>query len=142
MPMKKLVQDMQTMIDGDMDLAQVFAHIDQRCEAPQVLGERSRPNRPKDSKEKPRVQCRGLTNGTKQPCKARSEPGTKRCRWHTPKGARVVCGARRRRDGLPCTARTVPGKARCRWHGGASTGPRTSEGRVRSLANLKQFLSR
>ena len=52
--------------------------------------------------------------------------------------ARVICGARRRRDGEPCQGLSVPGKGRCKWHGGASTGPRTDEGRTRSLANLRQ----
>lgn len=53
--------------------------------------------------------------------------------------ARVICGAKRRRDGQPCQALSVPGKRRCKWHGGASTGPRTDEGRTRSIKNLKQF---
>jgi hypothetical protein len=52
--------------------------------------------------------------------------------------ARVICGAKRRRDGQACQGRSVPGKRRCKWHGGASTGPRTDEGRARSLANLRQ----
>lgn len=52
--------------------------------------------------------------------------------------ARVICGAKRRRDGQPCEALSVPGKRRCKWHGGASTGPRSDEGRARSLANLLQ----
>lgn len=56
--------------------------------------------------------------------------------------ARVICGARRRRDGLPCEALSVPGKRRCKWHGGCSTGPRTDEGRARALANLRQHRSR
>jgi hypothetical protein len=56
-----------------------------------------------------------------------------------PKAAlRVPCGARRRRDGLPCEALSVHGKRRCKWHGGASTGPRSYEGRARSIANLRQ----
>ncbi len=49
---------------------------------------------------------------------------------------RVVCGARRRRDGQPCQALSVPGKRRCKWHGGCSTGPRTVEGRARVAANF------
>ena len=53
--------------------------------------------------------------------------------------ARVICGAKRRRDGEPCQGLSVPGKLRCKWHGGASTGPRTDEGRARSLANLLQY---
>lgn len=52
---------------------------------------------------------------------------------------RVVCGAKRRRDGEPCQGLSVPGKFRCKWHGGASTGPRTDEGRARSIANLRQY---
>lgn len=54
------------------------------------------------------------------------------------KSGRVPCGARRRRDGQPCEALSVPGKRRCKWHGGCSTGPRTSEGKARALANLRQ----
>ena len=49
---------------------------------------------------------------------------------------RVVCGARRRRDGQPCQARSVPGKRRCKWHGGCSTGPRTAEGKAKVARNL------
>ena len=53
--------------------------------------------------------------------------------------ARVICGARRRRDGQPCQGLSVPGKRRCKWHGGASTGPKTDAGRARSMANLRQY---
>jgi hypothetical protein len=53
--------------------------------------------------------------------------------------ARVICGAKRRRDGQPCQGLSVPRKRRCKWHGGASTGPRTDEGRARSMANLRQY---
>ena len=55
---------------------------------------------------------------------------------------RKPCGARRRRDGKPCQALNEPGKSRCKWHGGRSTGPRTLEGKARSLANLRQFSQR
>ena len=51
---------------------------------------------------------------------------------------RVICGAKRRRDGQPCQALSIPGKQRCKWHGGASTGPKTDAGRARSRANLRQ----
>lgn len=40
------------------------------------------------------------------------------------------CGARTRK-GTPCRAKPMPGKTRCRFHGGASTGPRTEEGKAR-----------
>jgi hypothetical protein len=49
------------------------------------------------------------------------------------------CGARcgaRTRSGRPCMRKVVLGKKRCPNHGGLSTGPRTPEGRARSLANL------
>lgn len=51
-------------------------------------------------------------------------------RWskRTPKALRPLCGARTRRGGH-CQARAVNGRKRCRLHGGASTGPRTKEGR-------------
>lgn len=49
---------------------------------------------------------------------------------------RVICGARRRRDGQPCEALSMPGKKRCKWHGGCSTGPRTAEGKGKVAANL------
>lgn len=52
---------------------------------------------------------------------------------------RVTCGAKRHRDGQPCQAKSEPGKRRCRFHGGRSTGPRTSEGKARALANLRQY---
>lgn len=52
---------------------------------------------------------------------------------------RVVCGAKRHRDGQPCEAKSEPGKRRCRFHGGRSTGPRTPEGKARAVANLRQY---
>ena len=57
------------------------------------------------------------------------------------KDNRVICGARRRRDGQPCQALSVPGKRRCKWHGGCSTGPRTVEGKARVAANLRKRAS-
>ena len=40
------------------------------------------------------------------------------------------CGAKTR-AGLPCKRPASKGRVRCRLHGGASTGPRTMEGRAR-----------
>lgn len=51
-----------------------------------------------------------------------------------PKRAR--CGARTRK-GTPCRAKALPGKTRCKFHGGASTGPKTPEGRER-IAEAQQ----
>ncbi len=44
--------------------------------------------------------------------------------WSAPR-----CGARNRR-GTPCRAAAMKDKKRCRHHGGASTGPRSAEGRA------------
>jgi len=42
------------------------------------------------------------------------------------------------RGGSPCQKAAIAGKGRCRLHGGASTGPRTEEGRARiAAANFK-----
>jgi hypothetical protein len=43
------------------------------------------------------------------------------------------CGARRKRTGEPCRAPAMR-NGRCHKHGGASTGPRTEEGRARCRA--------
>ncbi len=63
----------------------------------------------------------------------------------TPKSERQRCGAKCR-DGHSCEAPAVwdkennrPRNGRCRMHGGSSTGPRTLEGKLRALMNLKQF---
>ena len=52
-------------------------------------------------------------------------------------GKRVPCGATRHSDGQPCEALSEPGKKRCKFHGGCSTGPKTPEGKAKSLANLR-----
>ncbi len=47
------------------------------------------------------------------------------------------CGARTRR-GKPCKRKALQ-NGRCPNHGGLSTGPKTREGKLRALANLRQF---
>lgn len=68
----------------------------------------------------------------------------------TPRCRRPRCGARCR-DGHACRAAVVVRRdksghviaaARCRMHGGCSTGPRTPEGRARSLAALARGRAR
>ena len=51
------------------------------------------------------------------------------------------CGAHARSTGKPCVARALA-NGRCRNHGGMSAGPKTTEGKARALANLKQFRDR
>ena len=46
------------------------------------------------------------------------------------------CGAYARSTGLPCKAKALP-NGKCRNHGGLSTGPKTPEGKLKSLMNLK-----
>lgn len=47
------------------------------------------------------------------------------------------CGAKTRK-GAPCQCKPEPGSKRCRFHGGASTGPKTPEGRARIAAAQKR----
>lgn len=47
----------------------------------------------------------------------------------------LTCGARKR-NGMACGSTTLCANGRCKFHGGASTGPRTPEGRARALQNL------
>ncbi|MBY6203172.1 helix-turn-helix domain-containing protein [Maritalea mobilis] len=55
------------------------------------------------------------------------------------RGGQRTCGARTRK-GTPCRAKALPGKTRCKFHGGASTGPRTADGRARiSEAQRKRW---
>lgn len=46
----------------------------------------------------------------------------------------MSCGARNRK-GLPCKRTDLYANGRCKFHGGASTGPRTAEGKRRSARN-------
>ncbi len=57
--------------------------------------------------------------------------------WNPPKRDRDRCGARTRAGGT-CKAPAVWGKERCRMHGGLSCGPRTPEGKARSLAAARE----
>ncbi|WP_220445971.1 HGGxSTG domain-containing protein [Novosphingobium umbonatum] len=48
----------------------------------------------------------------------------------------LACGAIKK-NGKPCGMTTLGANGRCKFHGGASTGPRTPEGRAKALENLK-----
>ena len=43
----------------------------------------------------------------------------------------VQCNAKSKRTGNQCRAPAAKGKTKCRFHGGASTGPKTDQGRRR-----------
>lgn len=52
-------------------------------------------------------------------------------------GGRIVClqcYAKSKRTGIQCQAPAAKGKTKCRFHGGASTGPKTEQGRQRCAA--------
>jgi hypothetical protein len=48
----------------------------------------------------------------------------------------MICGCKGRRSGQPCQRKDLYANGRCKWHGGLSTGPKTPEGKFRSLSNL------
>ena len=48
----------------------------------------------------------------------------------------LTCGAKKK-DGARCRSTGLYANGRCKFHGGASTGPRSLEGRARALENLK-----
>jgi hypothetical protein len=50
----------------------------------------------------------------------------------------MVCAGKGRRSGRPCQCRAIYANGRCKWHGGASTGPKTAAGKIRSLGNLRR----
>lgn len=49
---------------------------------------------------------------------------------------RKICGAKNR-QGQACQCKLLFKSGRCRFHGGLSTGPKTEEGKARSLLNLR-----
>ena len=55
---------------------------------------------------------------------------------------KIQCQARRKYDGQQCQAKgllTKKGSYICRLHGGLSTGPKSIDGKIKSLSKLKQF---
>jgi hypothetical protein len=50
----------------------------------------------------------------------------------------MVCGGKGRRSGRPCQCKEIYPNGCCKWHGGASTGPKTAEGKARSQSNLRR----
>jgi len=56
----------------------------------------------------------------------------------TTKATKDVCGAKTRK-GIPCQNKRVFPCGRCKNHGGMSTGAKTKAGKLKSLANLKNW---
>ena len=48
----------------------------------------------------------------------------------------TICGAKNRK-GLPCQCKLLLRGGKCKFHGGMSTGPRTEEGKKKSIEALR-----
>jgi len=55
---------------------------------------------------------------------------------HQPR--RKLCGAKAKRTGQPCRRWAMP-NGRCLMHGGASTGPKTEEGKAKAREALRRY---
>lgn len=51
----------------------------------------------------------------------------------------MTCGAKAKSTGEPCKSTQIFRNGRCKFHGGPSTGPKSDEGRLSALGNLRQF---
>lgn len=51
----------------------------------------------------------------------------------------MTCGAKAKSSGAPCKSTQIFRNGRCKFHGGPSTGPKSDEGKLSALGNLKQF---
>lgn len=51
-----------------------------------------------------------------------------------------ICGAKTRK-GTPCQSRALFASGKCKNHGGLSTGPRTAEGKAKSVAAARDALA-
>lgn len=51
----------------------------------------------------------------------------------------MTCGAKAKSSGQPCKSKEIHKNGRCKFHGGLSTGPKSAEGKLAALGNLKQF---
>lgn len=51
----------------------------------------------------------------------------------------MTCGTKAKSTGEPCKSTQIFRNGRCKFHGGPSTGPKSDEGKLSALGNLKQF---
>lgn len=51
----------------------------------------------------------------------------------------MTCGAKAKSSGQPCKSTQIFRNGRCKFHGGPSTGPKSDEGKLSAVGNLKQF---
>ena len=50
----------------------------------------------------------------------------------------MQCGAKAKSTGEPCKSTQIFRNGRCKFHGGLSTGPKSAEGKLAALGNLKR----
>ena len=50
----------------------------------------------------------------------------------------MTCGAKAKSTGEPCKSTQIFRNGRCLYHGGPSTGPKSDEGKLAALGNLKR----
>jgi hypothetical protein len=62
---------------------------------------------------------------------------TMRLKTKVAKGLAKVCGAYARSTGKPCQCKLTFRGGRCKLHGGASSGPKTAEGREKALQAMR-----
>ncbi len=49
----------------------------------------------------------------------------------------MTCGAKAKSSGQPCKSKEIHKNGRCKFHGGLSTGPKSAEGKLAALENLR-----
>ena len=49
----------------------------------------------------------------------------------------MTCGAKAKSSGQPCKSTQIHKNGRCKFHGGLSTGPKSAQGKLAALENLR-----
>lgn len=49
----------------------------------------------------------------------------------------MICGAKAKSSGRPCKSTQIHKNGRCKFHGGLSTGPKSTQGKLTALENLR-----
>ena len=62
----------------------------------------------------------------------------KKRQYDIQEGQAGPCGAKKK-NGQQCKAKAIHRSGRCRHHGGKSTGPKTIDGKIKSLSRLTQY---
>lgn len=57
---------------------------------------------------------------------------------YPPECVDMTCGAKAKSTGDPCKSAQLYRNGRCKFHGGLSTGPKSAEGKLAALKNLRR----